>query len=790
MIVYNNAAQNIPLAPPESIPDATSLNTNSQKICLNFTKKYWLYFIFIFGYILSINQSYAGERIWVPVRWCGVEGAPSMETPAVVNETSSDNVLWRRHERPTDQIYHNDVNMTFRAGATAAIKQGPMSFPIIEDPDPNSGNALGDLWESGETTDSIFICRRAWMLGDPLYLDTNNNGIVNQGTDSLLSTGLPTPGAVELGHNGTPLNAAPPDVRYVDANSNDNYDLGENIYRDENNNTVVDTGDTLLVNVSGTVVANIDAADIDAALLPVPGTIKYVDLIRKPANTYNIGYPAVQGITAVSANDVEFTGIAFPVHGVAQPGLGQLGAVMDDPSQYLPPGPDFKMFETQLVAHEFGHAFTLPHGDGIDDDMDGVFDEINEDPASPVPGAGPNTLCDSNNVMSYCWLDNGSSGNPDMEFIGVGAAEVGSFTDLQSNAMRNFVLANIPDRIVDPVIPPLVAARVDMLGDTPASLIWLDITDFSVSIDSSRENLILSLSTRRPFPADLQGNVQFHFILDTDSVSATGSNATALNELGIKTDFNGAEYLGTVRLRNGKIQSATLHRFNKATGTFLIINDKLIRAFRDTIPLIIDFPFGRKATDPDGPPGKLLSPVLSHEVIRLFVPAGTIELEEKVNLRVEYQSKRNGELVDRARTPGLRFDTPVFPVCRTEPSVVTPGQTTKVIATGLLPDREVHLLLGDTETGKGLTDKNGSIILDLLIPENARTGDRLVTVGALAVSADCNVTLKDSHVVTPIDNPQNLICCQRIAFQMWVVIILLALIGLILLVTVIRKRSQ
>ena len=45
-----------------------------------------------------------------------------------------------------------------------------------------------------------------------------------------------------------------------------------------------------------------------------------------------------------------------------------------DPAQYLPPGPDYLIFETQLVGHEFGHALTLNHGDGHDDDGDGVAD--------------------------------------------------------------------------------------------------------------------------------------------------------------------------------------------------------------------------------------------------------------------------------------------------------------------------------------------------------------------------------------------------------------------------------
>jgi hypothetical protein len=731
----------------------------------------------------------AGDRIWVPVRWCGVEGAPSMENPGVVNEGSSDDVLWRRHERPTDQIYQDDVNMTFRAGATAAIKNGPQSFPIIEDPVPGSGNALGDTWNDTETTDVIFICRRAWMLGDPLYLDTNNNGTVDAGTDTLLSTGLPAIGVTELGHDGTALVSAPSDVKFVDANTNGNYNIGENIYRDEDNDNTVGAGDTLLVNVSGTVVANIDAGDSGAALVAVPSTIKYVDLIRNPANTYNIGYPAVQGITAINANDVEFTGIAFPVHGIAQPGLGGLGAVMDDPSQYLPPGPDFTMFETQLVGHEFGHAFTLPHGDGIDDDADGMFDETNEDPAAPVPGAGPNTLCDSNNVMSYCWLDNGTSGNPNMTFIGVGAPEVGSFTGLQVAAMRGFVLANVPDRIVDPVAAPLVAARVDLLGDTPDELQWLDISDYSVNIDDKRETLSLSVATRRPFPKAMPNPVQFNFIIDADSRPTSGADAETLNSIGIKSDFKGAEFAGTVQLKGGEIVAASLFEYSAAANAFQPVNDQRIRGLRRTVELIPDFPMGRKAipTATTIPATQATHRIPSHEIISLVSSAGTLNLGEDADLRVEYQTQIDDRIVDRARTPGMRFDKPVFPVCRTDPEKVHRGQTTSVISTGLLPERDVHLLLGDEEISTGTTDINGSVVLNMPIPQSARTGQRLVTVGALAVSADCSVTvLEDDVVVVP---PVSDVCCPTIVTQLWIVIVLVLVIALLLIIVIARRRG-
>ena len=231
-------------------------------------------FTFLAGFSFAAS---AGDRIWIPVRWCGVEGAPSMDNPATVNEATSDDVLWRRHERPTDAFYIPFTNTSFRAGSTAAIKNGPQSFPIIRDPSGSGGILEVD---SGEASDSVTMCRRAWMMGDPLYFEQSNNGVVNAGTDTLLSTSVATVGAVDLGHDGAPLHAVPGDVRFVDLDANGTFDIGERIYRDENANNSVDAGDTLLIQTSGTVVGSVNAVDVGHALLAVPNRVKYLDLLR------------------------------------------------------------------------------------------------------------------------------------------------------------------------------------------------------------------------------------------------------------------------------------------------------------------------------------------------------------------------------------------------------------------------------------------------------------------------------------------------------------------------------
>lgn len=733
----------------------------------------------------SPSSVFAGDRIWIPIRWCGIHGATSIDNPSEVGESTVDNVLWRRHERPTDLIYHGTVNMSFRAGATEAIKNGPQSFPIIFDP---SGSG-GDLINSTENSDAVSMCRRAWTMGDPLYFDQNNNSTVNLGTDTVLSTNSVTIGNIDLGQNGAPLVSAPADIKFVDADSNSTFDMGENIYRDENNNNIVDSGDTLLVNTLETVVGGIDGADVGSSLLAVPSQVKYLDLILEPANTYNIGYPAVQGITSVSANDVEFTGIAFPVHGVAISGIGGLGVTMDDPAQYLPPGPDYTLFEVQLVAHEFGHSLSLTHGDGIDDDMDGLLDEP-DDPTAPVPGAGAGTLCDSNNVMSYCWLDNGTSGNPDLEFIGVGSPTISIFTGAQSDKLRDFALTNVPDRVVDPVIPPLVSARIDPPGDVPEEFGYIDITDFSVRVDNPRLNTIFALSTRRPLP-DSNPQSEFHFLVDIDGNSATGGAPSTLPDPIIKSDFSGVEFIITARFRGRELESVRFFQYMPVIEAFERVRLDKLDARMEPIIMIPDFPMG-SVPDPDGGQIAPIEGVPVAEMVSISIPNQILVMPTDNNFSVEYIAVDiDTETTDVAKSVTMNFDLPVFPDCYADPPVAPRGSTTKIISSGLLADREVHLLLGDIEVGSGMTDSDGQVTLEFKVPEDARLGERLVTVGAAAVSADCSLIVTDENDNGHSDQDDS--CCNRQptlpVIQLWIIIFLLIVIIILLIWKCFRRKQ-
>ena len=82
------------------------------------------------------------DLLHVPVSWCIVQGSPAETNPNVAGDTTTDALIWRRHERPTDNIYVNQAGISFRSAINDVW--GTLSFPIIPDPDTTFG-VPGDM---------------------------------------------------------------------------------------------------------------------------------------------------------------------------------------------------------------------------------------------------------------------------------------------------------------------------------------------------------------------------------------------------------------------------------------------------------------------------------------------------------------------------------------------------------------------------------------------------------------------------------------------------------------------
>lgn len=128
------------------------------------------------------------DLLHVPISWCIVQGSPAEANPNVAGDTTTDAVIWRRHERPTDNIFINPAGISFRSAINDAW--GTLDFPIIPDPDTNFGvpgdmrgenvNAFGD-----EYNQMLNACDAAWAnLGRAgIGITAVNAGLFHDGTD-------------------------------------------------------------------------------------------------------------------------------------------------------------------------------------------------------------------------------------------------------------------------------------------------------------------------------------------------------------------------------------------------------------------------------------------------------------------------------------------------------------------------------------------------------------------------------------------------------------------------------
>lgn len=117
----------------------------------------------------SANSMTSGT-IRVPLSWCPVAGSEVVTNPNIPNpwggvDTTTDDVLWRRHERVTDNIYHPQGTLiTFRSGIHDAL-QTTLNYPIINDPNPALGSPGNTTVEDPfrvEFNAMINNCNTAW----------------------------------------------------------------------------------------------------------------------------------------------------------------------------------------------------------------------------------------------------------------------------------------------------------------------------------------------------------------------------------------------------------------------------------------------------------------------------------------------------------------------------------------------------------------------------------------------------------------------------------------------------
>ena len=366
-----------------------------------------------------------------------------------------------------------------------------------------------------------------------------------------------------------------------------------------------------------------------------------------------------------------------------------------------------------ILGHELGHVLFLGHGNGKDDDGDGVYDEFC-DKTGELPT--PATLMTPGALSSV-------------------------LTAAQQATVRT-VAKKTSGAQLD---PPGTVINADTVGDRRADPIG-DVTDGSIDLMTAgmADNTVTGTTrVSHVLFGDIPTSATRQYLLfaDLDGNPATGGSPSTL---GFTTGFQGAELVTRVLVAPAgefQVVEATVWRFVGAT--FVQQTDPAIHAdltysvapdSGQRVLLVVSL------SVPDTVRGPMAPTVPIQAVAEQLIPqsASALTAGERDRLPADADGRAD-----------LFMVPPRFPACGTDAAQAQAGATVTVEAKDLLPERMAKVILGDAMVGSGTTDAAGGIRVSFVVPPNAPLGQRLMTVGiaGTALTADCAFTVVGGPVV-------------------------------------------
>ncbi|MDQ3226393.1 MAG: hypothetical protein M3Q50_07170 [Chloroflexota bacterium] len=550
----------------------------------------------------AATVAFPGQQLLqVPFRWCAVRGSDAQTNPMSVGEPTTNDYLWRRHERASDRVLIPGAMITGRS-AFAAAHLG-RSFPIIDDPiPPSSGGpgALGDMVAPAIDTAEVKL---AWAACDAAWDALTGPGVL---------VGFPA----------------------------------VNLHR--------------FVNQDGSAANQTGYAEYNASFGD-PGTF---DRCTIP--------PTITSATFVWS--------------------GRLAVADYSLTRGFDP-------DDLVVAHEFGHAAGLDHGNGLNEGGGGF--DLSCDPSENV-NATPHS------------------------FMTPGGSLTRAVTSLQRNHMRTILLRYSGTQID----PPAALVNADTISDQRTDAV-LDVLDVGVDLASvavaeipTADTTVISHLLFGLIPAEDVEN-QYVLFADLDNDVNTGG---APADLGFTTGFQGAELVTRVVVGPGYQTTPTV---------WIYRNGSLEEENRDFISEVSS-QIGSETGEEVAHVVSLALPTSVRGPAN--VPFRLQAIAEQLQGELEFDILPNGSL-DGSRP--ISLVPPVYPVCAVEPPQPAPGDTVVIEVSGLTPGQGAHVVLGDVLVSTGQIDGDGNASIEFQLPGDTRSGPRLVTVGVdgTALTADCVINV-------------------------------------------------
>jgi len=370
----------------------------------------------------------------------------------------------------------------------------------------------------------------------------------------------------------------------------------------------------------------------------------------------------------------------------------------------------------KLLGHELGHVLFLGHGNGIDDDNDGLVDQFCD--------SGENVLATPFSLMSV-------SNATDIKTEVITTAQRATARPVASvtRGAQRFNSPGVSDVIGDD--------RVDTVGDVQDPSI--DLAHVGIVRNSLQKVVLVSYGLHGLLPNGATGfaDRQFLTFLDTDGNPATGG---APASLGYATAFAGAELvtvLTVAQAGSGRNVSGRVWRFSR--GAFSELNDAGIDASIQTAMATTD---------------SASLPISDTVVLTMPDAVGTWSSSLRFQaIAADVGNAISDQLPDNPTSEStLILAPPRFPECSVAPLQPHPGEAVTLTVTGLVPNQRVAAFRGEMAAATTFTDAAGTAILSFTLPATTASGTHKLTVGVIgsALTAECRLAATLPDLTPPV----------------------------------------
>lgn len=375
--------------------------------------------------------------------------------------------------------------------------------------------------------------------------------------------------------------------------------------------------------------------------------------------------------------------------------------------------------DSKILAHELGHALFLGHGNGLDDNHDGLeppqpgprrYDEYC-DPLWLAPPENTQVAEDQLTPFTNCAdsssLMNLSGSCPNLRPLQAETAR----------AVAKLVPGALFPEAADPagaVIAPARCARPPC--GLPADIF---LTQAEMATTPAAAMTSFSHTVLGPLPPD--ANNRYLIFADLDNDPATGC---APDTLDLPTEFQGVELVTSVTVAPGEeLPAATPEVWQCRGGALVAVTDPAIRA--------------TAYTQSDGLQERALFGIVSlHLPDALRGPAADVVRLEAVAQQVGAGGELDRLPDDAAGDGTISLLPPPLPGCEVDPPIVNPGGAATLTANGLPGGQTAEVYLGEQLIATGAIDGGGAATIAVVVPGGARLGARAVTVMAAGSTAN------------------------------------------------------